>query len=179
MSDREQAVRALAEALPGTDDALTSQGGATFPATVFLGTKDEMARHAITEINAYPEAKAALAAYLTTAGSALCGCTIHDDRGEQCPNPGPLCRECQLVCWGWEPHRIRTSGITTLDEAWAAAEAVRPKGWAITLSRHDGTWRAEAESRRVYFPDRLIVMEGRDQDPAAALRALAERLSER
>jgi hypothetical protein len=37
-------------------------------------------------------------AYARDAGACLC--TIHDDRGERCPNRGRICAECERVCWG-------------------------------------------------------------------------------
>jgi hypothetical protein len=89
-------------------------------------------------------------------------------------------------------------GLSTLDEAWKAAEAALPEGFSLTikpwlddrLPEHGGhlEWRYHAYPSRVYtvrigFEDRptgsaqLAPFDGYGDTPAAALQALAVALA--
>ncbi len=74
--------------------------------------------------------------------------------------------------------------LYTLDAAWAEAEAALPEGWQFELGRlnFDGEWEAFAKSRAFWEDDLRVpnreqqIAAGEGPTPAAALRALAEKL---
>ena len=75
---------------------------------------------------------------------------------------------------------IRLVSEDSLDAAWAEAEAALPEGWAVDMLKllSNRTWVAWASHHVLTRPWEQRNREGVGPTPAAALRALAARLSE-
>ena len=101
----------------------------------------------------------------------------HDRDGEPNPESGfPTCSGCGAILTAADTARPVGQNVQdvqdALDEAWREAEAALPEGWVITdlvLVALDGVTRWKAVAGRAT---------GEGPTPAAALRALAARLTE-
>lgn len=107
----------------------------------------------------------------------------------QSENPDAECPTCRFPSWSHDPAQVymalqrhrEAAIVDSLDAAWAAAEAALPEGWCLKLHSDvdvDATDYLAIAQPNTEMP-RGVGEWCPGPTPAAALRALAERLESR